>query len=117
FLGMREREIFDTAARDAGRFQGEVDRLNAKEKSARFEGAPLPDEEIRRIASYQQSFNEMVRGERFVQDVLRGTARTREAWIVGLPVAAISLLGLVLLATRLWRARGTGAKAIVRSTS
>src|SRR6266581_6436230 len=92
FLGTREREIFDTAARDAGRFQGEVDRLNAKEKSARFEGAPLPDEEIRRIASYQQSFNEMVRGERFVQDVLRGKARTREAWIVGAPVAAISLL-------------------------
>jgi zinc/manganese transport system permease protein len=117
FLGTSDREIFDSAARDAVRFQGEVDRLNAKEKSARFEGAPLSDEEIRRIASYQQSFNEMVRGERFVQDVLRGKARTREAWIVGLPVAAISLLGLALLGRRLWRARGRGANAAERAAS
>ena len=65
------------------RFQAEVDRLNAKEKAARYEGAPLPDEEIRRIASYQQSFNEMTRGERFVQDVLRSKARSRERWFVG----------------------------------
>ncbi|TMG86254.1 MAG: metal ABC transporter permease [Betaproteobacteria bacterium] len=105
FLGTSERDIFDSATRDAGRFQGEVDRLNAREKAARFEGAPLSDEEIRRIASYQQSFNEMARGERFVQDVLRGKARAREAWIVGAPVAAISLLGLALLGRRLWQVR------------
>ena len=108
FLSASDRETFDGAARDAVRFQGEVDRLNAKEKSARFEGAPLADEEIRRIASYQQSFNEMARGERFVQDVLRGKARTREAWIVGLPVLGISLVGLAFVARRLRRARGAG---------
>ena len=107
FLSASDRQTFDEAARDAVRFQNEVDRLNAKEKSARFAGAPLPDDEIRRIASYQQSFNEMARGERFVQDVLRGKARTREAWIVGLPVLAISLIGLVLLARRLRRAGGS----------
>jgi zinc/manganese transport system permease protein len=105
FLSAGDRDTFDAAARDAVRFLGEVDRLNAREKSARFEGAPLPDEEIRRIASYQQSFNEMARGERFVQDVLRGKARTREAWIVGLPVAAMSLFGLALLGRRLRRSR------------
>ena len=55
------------------------------EKAARYQGAPLSDDEIRRIASYQQSFNEMTRGERFVQDVLRAKARTRERWIVGVP--------------------------------
>lgn len=102
FLSASDREIFDSAARDTVRFQGEVDQLNARERSARIQGAPLSDDEIRRIASYQQSFNEMARGERFVQDVLRGKARKREAWIVGLPVAAISLVGLVVLARRLW---------------
>ena len=102
FLSASDREIFDSAARDTVRFQGEVDQLNARERSARIQGAPLSDDEIRRIASYQQSFNEMARGERFVQDVLRGKARKREAWIVGLPVAAISLIGLVVLARRLW---------------
>jgi zinc/manganese transport system permease protein len=58
----------------------------------------LSDEEIRRIASYQQSFNEMARGERFVQEVLRGKARARERWLVGLPAAIIAILGLGWLA-------------------
>ena len=62
------------------RFQREVDQLNAG-KAARFQADPLSDE-IRRIASYQQSFNEMARGERrFVQEVLRGRLRARERWM------------------------------------
>ena len=88
---------------DMGRFQAEVDRLNADERAARYRGAPLSDDEIRRIASYQQSFSEMTRGERFVQDVLRGKARARERWIVGLPLALAALLGLGLLGRPLWR--------------
>jgi len=36
----------------------------------------------------------MTRGERFVQDVLRGKARLRARWIVGLPAALVALLGL-----------------------
>lgn len=97
FLGAGERDALASAGRDMVRFQAEVDRLNARERAARYQGAPLSDEEIRRIASYQQSFSEMTRGERFVQDVLRGKARTRERWYVGLPGAIISLIGLALL--------------------
>jgi zinc/manganese transport system permease protein len=100
FLGPTEREAYESAARDVLRFQGEVDRIDALEKAARYQAAPLSDDEIRRIASYQQSFNEMTRGERFVQDVLRGKARTRERWIVGAPVALMALLGLFWLARR-----------------
>jgi zinc/manganese transport system permease protein len=95
FLSPSERDTYESATRDKVRFQGEVDRLNAMEKTARYQGAPLPDDEIRRIASYQQSFNEMTRGERFVQDVLEGKARSRERWVVGLPAAILALLGLV----------------------
>lgn len=68
-----------------------------REKAART-GPPLTDDEVRRIASYQQSFNEMARGERFVQDVLRAKARGRERWIVGIPAALLALVGLMLLA-------------------
>ena len=100
FLKPSDRDIYESAGRDMLRFQAEVDRLNAREKAARYEGAPLPDDEIRRIASYQQSFNEMTRGERFVRDVLRGKARERERWTVGLPAAIIAVLGLGLLARR-----------------
>jgi len=103
FLSAGDRDIYESAGRDSVRFQAEVDRLNAREKSARYEGVPLPDDEIRRIASYQQSFNEMARGERFVQDVLRSKARTRERWAVGLPAALIAIAGLGMLARRIRR--------------
>ncbi len=105
FLGANERDIYESATRDTLRFQAEVNRLDATEKAARFQGEPLADEEIRRIASYQQSFNEMTRGEQFVQDVLRRKARARERWIVGLPLATICLLGLGLLVGPFWRYR------------
>jgi len=105
YLPARERELYADAARDMRRFQAEVDRLNAGERAARYQRAPLSDEEIRRIASYQQSFSEMTRGEGFVQDVLRTKARARERWIFGLPLALAALLGLGLLGRPLWRAR------------
>ncbi|TMG93705.1 MAG: metal ABC transporter permease [Betaproteobacteria bacterium] len=109
FLNARDREIYESATRDMTRFQGEVDQLNAREKAARFQSEPLSDEEIRRIASYQQSFNEMARGERFVQEVLRGKARMRERWLVGLPAAIIAILGLGGLA-RPYRRRRSRAR-------
>jgi zinc/manganese transport system permease protein len=110
FLAASERAAYASAGQDMVRFQDEVDRLNAREKAARYEGAPLSDEQIRRIASYQQSFNEMTRGERFVQEVLRGKARARERWLVGLPAAVISVTGLVLL-LRPYRPRRRAAAA------
>jgi zinc/manganese transport system permease protein len=85
FLDAGERDAYESAARDAVRFQREVDRLNELEKAARYQGAPLSDDEVRRIASYQKTFNEMTRGERFVQETLRGKAQTRARWIVGVP--------------------------------
>src|SRR5262249_19447834 len=98
YLGAHERELYVEAVHDMGRFQAEVDRLNAGERAARYQGAPLSDDEIRRIASYQQSFSEMTRGERFVQDVLRAKARARARWIFGLPIAFAALAGLGLMA-------------------
>lgn len=120
FLGPTERETYESAARDAVRFQGEVERIDAMEKAARYQGTPLSDEEIRRIASYQQSFNEMTRGERFVLDVLRGKARTRERWVVGIPGTLIALLGLYCLARRYRtpgrHSAGTAPKASMASS-
>jgi zinc/manganese transport system permease protein len=97
FLDGADRTTYQEAVRDAARFQQEVANLNAKERAARL-GAPLSDDEVRRVASYQQSFNEMARGELFVEDVLRAKARRRERWMLGLPAAALAMTGLVLLA-------------------
>jgi zinc/manganese transport system permease protein len=97
FLKPPEREAYESASRDVVRFQAEVDRLNANERTARYQGVPLTDEDVRRVASYQQTFNEMAQGERFVRQVLLAKARARERWIVGLPCALVSALGLLLL--------------------
>jgi nitrate reductase gamma subunit len=42
----------------------------------------------------------MAQGERFVQQVLRGKARERERWVVGVPFGLLALLGLILLGFR-----------------
>jgi len=117
FLSASERDIYESAGRDRVRFQNEVDRLDARERAARVQGTPLSDEEIRRIASYQQSFNEMTRGERFVQDVLRAKARALERWFVGLPAAVISFAGLGLLLRAFWRQRSGGGSIEERATT
>ena len=101
FMSESDRRIFADAASDSVRFQAEFDRLNALEKAARFGATPLADDEVRRMASYQRSFNEMARGERFVQDTLQAKARSRERWVVGLPAALLASIGLALL----WRRR------------
>jgi zinc/manganese transport system permease protein len=106
FLSPSEREIYESAARDTARFENQIESLNAKERLARHEGAPLPDDEVRRVASYQRTFNEMAQGERFVQQVLRGKARERERWVVGAPLGLLALLGLVLLVGH-WRRSAT----------
>ena len=103
FMGSAERDTYESATRDVVRFQGEVNRLNAMEKAARYQGTVLSDDEIRRIASYQQGFNEMARGERFVQEVLQRKARERGRWIIGVPGTLIALIGFLWLTRRFWR--------------
>ncbi len=94
FLSQGEREAFREAHEYEERYLLELETLNDRERRSRWSGERLSDEEVRRIGSYQQSYNEMARGERFVQDTLRGKARTRERWIVGVPGAMLSALGL-----------------------
>jgi hypothetical protein len=42
FLGAGERDAYESAARDAVRFQREMDRLNELEKAARYQGRRCP---------------------------------------------------------------------------
>jgi zinc/manganese transport system permease protein len=115
FLRPSERDAYQSAARDAVRFQGEVDRLDAMEKAARYQGTPMADDEIRRIASYQKTFNEMTRGERFVQEALRGKAQMRARWIVGISGAIVALLGLLWLTRQFWTGSLDFARSWLRS--
>jgi zinc/manganese transport system permease protein len=104
FLTAAERRVFQEAAETERRHRAEVERLRGLEREARWSGRGLREDELRRVASFQQTFNEMGRGERFVQDHLRALARSRERWVVGVPAAALSGVGLVVLFLH-WRAR------------
>jgi zinc/manganese transport system permease protein len=108
FMTASERRVYQDAGEIERRNRAEVERLRALERDARWSGEGLSEDELRRVASFQQTFNEMGRGERFVQDHLRSRARERQRWSVGLP--ALALAGLALL--WLWRSwRRTGAAA------
>jgi zinc/manganese transport system permease protein len=97
FLSAAERAAFADAVAAEARYRAEVDRLVRMEQASRYQGPVLSADEVRRLASYSQSFNEMQRGERFVQATLRAAARTRARWWVGLPLLAVALIaGLVL---------------------
>jgi zinc/manganese transport system permease protein len=108
FMTAAEREVFREAGAMEARNRGEVERLRALEREARWKGEGLSEEDLRRVASFQQSFNEMGRGERFVQDHLRARARMRQRWWIGLP--ALGASGLVLLF--LWRSM---RRAVIRN--
>lgn len=97
FLSEAERRVFREAAEMERGHRAEVERLAGKEREARWRGEALREDELRRMSSFQQTFNEMGRGERFVQDHLRILARVRERWIVGIPLAVLSGAGLFLL--------------------
>ena len=105
FMTPSERAAFADALGARERYRREAERLNVIERDARWQGASLAADEVRRLGSYVQSFNEMEHGENFVADFLRGRARERERWYVGVPLAALSLGGLVLLIARSARRR------------
>lgn len=96
FLSEDERATYEDAAAMAERLRRQIEGLNAGERAARWQGTGLSDEDVRRIGSYQRSFNEMARGELFVMDVLKGRARERQRWYLGLPLAAMSVAALAL---------------------
>ncbi|HVM80932.1 MAG TPA: metal ABC transporter permease [Stellaceae bacterium] len=115
FLHEDERAIYDDAREEADRLAAELDALNARERDARWRGRELSDDEVRRVGSYQQTFNEMARGELFVMETLRGKARERERWIAGLPALGLAAAGLFLLLRRRRAARaerGAGANSV-----
>jgi zinc/manganese transport system permease protein len=97
FLTAGERAAFDEAAAMEQRYRGEIERLTMTERRARWQDEGLSDEQVLSFGSFQQSFNEMGRGERFVQDHLRALARERARWWLGLPPALAAALGLMWL--------------------
>jgi zinc/manganese transport system permease protein len=105
FLTEHERDALAEAAEMEARYRTDVDRLTAMEQRARWQGDGLSDDDVLRLGSFQQSFNEMGRGERFVQTTLRRLERERERWWIAPPVVLLGAVGLAFLLRRPMRAR------------
>jgi zinc/manganese transport system permease protein len=74
--------IAEDADRYAGRYREEAQKLRAREAERRWKGEPMDELEVRRVASFLKSYNEMIGGETFVAREVRSRAReSRRLWL------------------------------------
>ena len=80
----------------ASRYRDEAERLRTREAERRWKGEPMEELEVRRVASFLKSYNEMIGGETFVVREVRGRAREeRRLWLgASLLLAAAAIAGL-----------------------
>ncbi len=98
YLTAQERTIHDEAATYAERYRKQAEQLNEREAASRWQGAALSDNEVRRIPSFLKSYNEIRKGEKFVQREVRGRGRMRNRWMLGLGLGLV-LVGLIAFTT------------------
>jgi zinc/manganese transport system permease protein len=95
YFSPQEMEIHADAESYVKRYAAEVVRLTALEAGSLWETSSVDDEKIRKISSFQQSYNEMIKGERFVMHETRSRARERLRW----PLAWVLLCACLALLT------------------
>jgi zinc/manganese transport system permease protein len=76
----------------AQRYRGEAARLREKEAERRWKGEPLDELEVRRVASFLKSYNEMIKGETFVMREVRSRARAERRFAIALVFLALGVL-------------------------
>lgn len=89
------------AQRYVARYTAELNRLGEMEARNRYEKTETDDFLVQKISSFQQSYNEMIKGETFVIREVRSRARERLRW-----PAAITSLILLLICWRAFKRRG-----------
>lgn len=87
-----EEVMHADAQRYVARYTAELNRLGEMEARNRYENTETDDFLVQKISSFQQSYNEMIKGETFVMREVRSRARERLRW----PAAVIALLLFVL---------------------
>lgn len=92
YFNRQEQEIYTDAQRYVQRYAGEMERLRLMEANRRWQGDALEEDLVRKLSSFQQSYTEMIRGERFVMQETRARARERVRWPLGLGLLAFLLL-------------------------
>ncbi|HEX4782662.1 MAG TPA: metal ABC transporter permease, partial [Usitatibacter sp.] len=97
YMDPKSRAIAEDAGRFSERYRADAEKLRATEAEHRWKSQPLSEEEVRRIASFQKSYNEMMKGETFVIRELRDRSREANRFAIGaifLVVAASLVVSL-----------------------
>ena len=89
YFNENEKAIYEDAKAYEGRYAEEAARLTGVEVRSRWQDATVDDNAVRRISSFQQSYNEMIKGERFVMQETRSRARERLRLPVALAASAL----------------------------
>lgn len=90
FLTTDEADILTDASINSNYLRSQITDLDTKEQESRWLGEGITDEELRTMASYTLSFQEMDKGEQFVQKTMRNKARDRQRWVMGIPAIGLS---------------------------
>jgi len=100
FLSSEEQRLLDQAINGEDRLRSEINHLDSMEQTSRWQGEEMTGDDLRRVTGYTLTFQEMEKGEQFVQRTMRYKARDRQRWVIGIPLALFSLgclLGIVNL--------------------
>lgn len=83
YMDEKSRATVEDASRSVERYRGDAEKVRASEAERRWKGESLSEEDVRRTASYLQSYNEMMKGETFVMREVRDHAREANRWSIG----------------------------------
>ena len=97
-----EAAAYQDANEYAERHRLAAEQLIAQERRSRTQGVALDETTVQRISSFLKSYAEMRKGEQFVMSEIRGRARERAGWSMGLLMLAAALLLAPLAWRRLW---------------
>ncbi|MBU3636076.1 metal ABC transporter permease [Polynucleobacter sp. es-MAR-4] len=96
-----EEVMYQDAKKYVARYTAELNRLGEMEVRNRYENTETDDFLVQKISSFQQSYNEMIKGETFVMREVRSRARERLRWpaiifslVLGLSCGALIQKGL-----------------------
>jgi zinc/manganese transport system permease protein len=100
YMDAKSRAVVEDAGRYAERYRADAEKLRVTEAEHRWKSDPLPEEEVRRIASFLKSYNEMMKGEGFVIRELRDRSREANRFAIGAIFLAVAASLVVSLPRR-----------------
>jgi zinc/manganese transport system permease protein len=100
FLEPGERYTRSEALQSIESARAELARLRALDEDARWGTVSLPSEERERLRQYLAGRSEISAGDQLVLRHLRGKARERQRYALGIPLLVLGAMGLWAIKSR-----------------